>query len=103
MEEFESLLRTTVTCDKILVVDFFATWCMPCTRAAPFFEKLSYQYHPTDVLFVKVNADSIPELIQREYISSLPTFKIYKNGTCLRTFLGKLGNFSHIFLRSSYG
>lgn len=89
IEEFDNLCLSTASVDKILVVDFFAPWCRPCSRVAPLYEKLSYRYHYSDVTFVKVNVDVCTDLTFREHISSLPTFKIYKDGSCIGTFTGK--------------
>lgn len=87
-EDFDNLCRATASVDKILVVDFYAVWCRPCSRASPLYEKLSYRYHYTDVYFVKVNVDTCVELTHRELITSLPTFKLYKDGSCIATFTG---------------
>ncbi|VDK23501.1 unnamed protein product [Taenia asiatica] len=88
VEDFDNLCQSAASVDKILVVDFYAVWCRPCSRASPLYEKLSYRYHYTDVYFIKVNVDTCVELTHRELITSLPTFKLYRDGSCIATFTG---------------
>lgn len=40
--------------NKVVVVDFFATWCGPCRMIAPFLEETSAQFADTTV-FLKVS------------------------------------------------
>src|SRR5258705_6392078 len=45
---------------KIVVVDFWATWCPPCVRAMPEMKKLYTQYKSKGVEFIGVSLD-MPE------------------------------------------
>ncbi|CAL9733475.1 thioredoxin-2 [Monosporozyma servazzii] len=74
--EFDSSISNT---DKLIVVDFFATWCGPCKMIAPMVEKFSEQY-AEGATFLKVDVDQLPELAQRYEISAMPTLVFIKNG-----------------------
>ena len=63
---------------KLIVVDFFATWCPPCKMIAPYFEELAKQ-NP-DVEFVKIDVDQNSETSEQYGIRAMPTFKFIKGG-----------------------
>jgi len=72
--------------DKLVVVDFTATWCGPCQNIAPVFIKLAEEM--PDVVFVKVDVDENDEVAGECGISAMPTFQFYKNGKKLDEFSG---------------
>ena len=65
-----------------VVIDFFAEWCGPCKRIAPFFEQLADEY--VGVTFVKVNVDDSEDLVSQYAISAMPTFVFLKNGKVVK-------------------
>lgn len=58
--------------DKVVVVDFWATWCAPCMKLLPEMEKMAEKYKDR-VLFCKVNADKEKELCGAYNVLALPT------------------------------
>ena len=64
--------------DKLLVIDFTATWCPPCKMIAPKFEEMAGEN--TDVTFKKIDVDANSEAAQAAGIQCMPTFKFYKGG-----------------------
>ncbi len=44
--------------DKVVVLDFWATWCEPCKKAGPVVQKLKEKSNPNLTVFYGVNADS---------------------------------------------
>jgi len=54
LAEFEEVLNSNA--NKLVVVDFTATWCPPCQMIAPVIETLSHDF--PDVVFVKVDVDT---------------------------------------------
>lgn len=78
--------RAQVTPTQLVVVDFFATWCGPCIRLAPFLEQLA-QENP-DVLIIKVQEDLCREAMAEESISAYPTIKFFVNNRCVKIIKG---------------
>merc|ERR1712022_33784 len=72
--------------DKLVVVDFTATWCGPCQRIAPVFVKLAEEM--PNVVFVKVDVDENEETAQECGIQAMPTFQYYKSGSKVHEFSG---------------
>jgi thiol-disulfide isomerase/thioredoxin len=51
----EPLLSTTS--EKTYVVNFWATWCVPCIKEMPYFEKLNAEYKDQNVEVLLVSLD----------------------------------------------
>jgi thiol-disulfide isomerase/thioredoxin len=58
---------------KIVMLDFWATWCGPCRLSMPMLEKLQKEY-PNDLALLAINLAEPPDLvrsyIERQHISS---------------------------------
>ncbi|KAK7170738.1 hypothetical protein R3I94_000823 [Phoxinus phoxinus] len=74
--------------NKLVVVDFTATWCGPCQSIAPFFKELSERQDNKDVVFLKVDVDDAQDVAAFCDIKSMPTFQFYKNGLKVDEFSG---------------
>jgi|TARA_B100001094_G_C17434168_1_gene440502 thioredoxin len=72
--------------DKLVVVDFTASWCGPCQRIAPVFAKMAEEME--DVVFVKVDVDENEEVAAECDISAMPTFQFYKRKAMVHEFSG---------------
>ncbi|ULC59073.1 TlpA family protein disulfide reductase [Flaviramulus sp. BrNp1-15] len=51
--------------DKIYVVNFWATWCAPCVKELPYFEKLNEEYKTKNVEVILVSLD-FPHLYDKK-------------------------------------
>ena len=57
--------------DKLTLVDFFATWCMPCQMQSEVLEKIDTS-RGNDLEIVKINVDESPEISNEFEIESIP-------------------------------
>ncbi len=64
---------------KPVLVDFWASWCVPCKLMAPVVEELSGELSAT-VKVGKVNVDENSELATRFSVLNIPTLVIFKDG-----------------------
>lgn len=53
------------TSGKVVLVDFFASWCGPCQESFPAMEKLHQKYASQGLVIVAINLDKKPEDMQR--------------------------------------
>ena len=72
-----------------VVVDFWATWCMPCLMLGPVLEKLVKEYEGKFVL-AKVNVDKARVVSQKYDIMNIPSVKMFKDGKMVDGFVGAL-------------
>jgi thioredoxin 1 len=61
----------TIEENEIVILDFWASWCGPCTQFAPTFKKVAEE-HP-EIKFVKVNVEEEQELAGMFQVRSIPT------------------------------
>ena len=71
--------------DKLVMVDFWAPWCMPCKLIAPAVEKLAEEMKGR-VSVLKSNVDENPDIATELSIMNIPT--LFKNGKEISRIVG---------------
>jgi thioredoxin len=72
---------------KLAVVDFFATWCEPCSMLGPILEKVCGLFKEKIVL-IKANVDQVPIAAQKFGVEKIPTVVLFKEGRPINGFVG---------------
>lgn len=75
--------------DSIVVVDFWANWCMPCKTVAPIIEEIADE--EKDIKVCKVDVDEAGEVAMKYSIMSIPTIMIFKDGEVIERIVGAKG------------
>ena len=74
---------------KLVVVDFWATWCGPCRMLSPILDELAEEM--ADVIdVVKVNVDDADEIAAQFRIMSIPTLIFFKDGKMVDKTVGAM-------------
>lgn len=77
--ENEQIINEVLKNEKLVVVDFYATWCGPCQMLAPVLTALDKKYGEV-AEFYKVNVDENQDAAIRYGVSAVPTIIFFKNG-----------------------
>ena len=71
---------------KPVLLDFWATWCMPCRMLSPILDEIAEE---TDEFKIcKINVDEEGELAMQFKVMSIPTLVVMKNGVEVERSLG---------------
>jgi thioredoxin 1 len=81
-----NFLDIVLKSDVPVLVDFYADWCGPCQRLAPVLEELAAENPGARI--VKVNVDQSPSLAAEYGVNSIPSLKVFKNGTVTDQLVG---------------
>lgn len=61
-----------------VLVDFWASWCMPCRMLSPVVDAVAEEV--SGVKVAKVNVDEQQSLAERYNVMSIPTLLVFKDG-----------------------
>ncbi len=75
------------TSNNYVVIDFFATTCIPCRRIKPFVDHLS-KVNKDNIKFCLVDVNDNPEIKEEYGIEKIPTFIFIKNGELVDKYVG---------------
>ena len=64
---------------KPIIIDFWATWCMPCMMTKPILEKLAKEY-ADKIEFMPINADDSREALEQFRVFGIPTVLTLRDG-----------------------
>jgi len=70
-----------------VVVDFWASWCGPCTTLKPIIEKVAKDYEGKFIL-AKAATDDNKDAAAKYGVMSIPSVKLFKDGKVVDEFTG---------------
>ena len=78
-----------ITGNKLVIVDFWATWCGPCRMLSPVLDELEEEM-ADQISVVKVNVDDADEIAAQYRIMSIPTLLFIKGGQVVDKTVGAM-------------
>ena len=79
LELTDKTAKEAIESGKVVVIDFWATWCGPCMKLGPVVEELAEKYGDKAIIG-KVNIDEESDIVTENGIRSIPTVLFFKDG-----------------------
>ena len=67
---------------KVIMVDFWASWCGPCQTMMPVLEQLKHKMG-SNIRILKIDVDKNQEVAEKFKVRGVPTFVLFKSGEIL--------------------
>lgn len=77
--------------EGIVLIDFWAEWCMPCLAINPILDELSNKFKDK-IKFGKVNVGTYAEIAQKFNVNSIPNIIIFKDGIVINQLVGSISS-----------
>lgn len=84
-ENFEEVINKY----DLVLIDGWASWCMPCRMIAPVIDELAQEMKGT-VVFAKLNVDDNRDIAGQLGMSSIPNLVLFKNGKVVDRTMGAM-------------
>lgn len=83
----DNFKKEVLESEELVLVDFWAPWCMPCRMLAPTIEEIAEEMDGK-VKVCKMNVDESVQYPQQYGIMSIPTVLLFKNGEIVESMIG---------------
>lgn len=83
----ENFQSEVLDSEKLVMVDFWATWCGPCRQIAPVIDELAME-NGEKVKVGKLDVDSNQNSAMKYQVTNIPTILFFKNGEIVDKVLG---------------
>ena len=80
----DNFQKEVLESEGLVLVDFWAPWCMPCRMLAPTIEEIANEMEGK-VKVCKMNVDESIKYPQQYGILGIPTIILFKNGQVVET------------------
>ncbi len=82
----ETFKTEVLESDRVVIVDFWATWCTPCSMLIPVLEEIAAER--TDIKVCKINMDEAEDIAEQYAVMSLPALLFFKDGEMVEDSIG---------------
>lgn len=82
----ENFEQEVMKSERVVLLDFFATWCGPCRMVGPIIEEIAEE--EPSVKVGKIDVDQEGDLASQFQIFSIPTLVVMKDGKVVQKATG---------------
>ena len=70
---------------RLIMIDFWAPWCGPCTKLGPILDEVSKE---TGIWLGKINIDDNISKPEEYHVTSIPTVILFEDGAPVKRIIG---------------